>query len=158
MLSRLDKPVGKNIYEKVNFRKCGGYREVPTPRVAGGTRIATSQVLYNFLMNADANDKQAKEKHWRKTMASIYCKTADRNFAGGVDLHSLFSKSGKHSYVIREVKLKLPAYVEYVEREEGVCVLDKTISKGDFRIGEEKRRKSRAGNYNWRSDNLATVL
>ncbi|MBQ4269762.1 MAG: hypothetical protein IJB97_08970 [Clostridia bacterium] len=118
-------------------------------------------------------------------MASIYCKTADRNqvsfylqaggkayflcrqryykslwdyFAGGVDLHSLFSKSGKHSYAVREVKLKLPAYVEYVEREEGVCVLDKTISKGDFRIGEEKRRKSRAGNYNWRSDNLATVL
>ena len=117
-------------------------------------------------------------------MANIYCKTIGANqisfylradgkeyflckqryykslwdyFSGGVDIHALFTKSGKHSYAIREVKMKLPAYVQYVEREEGVRVLNKTIKKGDCQIGKTKLQQSRAGHYNWRNDHLAVV-
>ena len=117
-------------------------------------------------------------------MARIYCKTMGANqvgfylqadgkeyflckqrfyaslweyFSGGVELHSIFTKAGKHSHAIREVKRKLPAYVEYIEREEDVRVLSKSPAKEDFRIGEAKRRRSREGYYNWRKDRLAVV-
>ena len=86
-----------------------------------------------------------------------YYKSLWDYFSGGADIHSLFSRSGKHSHAIREAKMKLPAYIEYVEREEGVRVLNKTLSKGDCQIGTAKRRKSKAGNYNWHSDDLAVI-
>ena len=78
-------------------------------------------------------------------------------FAGGVELDALFSKSGKHSYAVRAVKAKLPAYIEYVEREEGVRVLDKTIAKGNGQIGAKKRRESKVCNYDWRCDQQAKI-
>jgi hypothetical protein len=78
-------------------------------------------------------------------------------FAGGVKLNSLFSRAGKHSHAIRAVKLKLPAYIEYVEREEGVRVLDKTIAKGNGQIGAKKRRESKVCSYDWRSDEQAKI-
>lgn len=117
-------------------------------------------------------------------MATVYCKKIDANqvgfylrvkgkdfflckqryykslwdyFSGGADINSLFTKSGEHSHSIREVKIKLPAYVEYVEREEGVQVLKKTICKGDYQNSKRKLQEKRAGHYNWRNDNLAVI-
>jgi hypothetical protein len=78
-------------------------------------------------------------------------------FAGGVDIHALFSKSGKHSYIVREVKMKLPAYIQYVEREEGIHVLDKSLQKADLHIGLKKRHQSKNASYNWRNDSLAKI-
>ena len=116
-------------------------------------------------------------------MANIYCKTVANNqvgfymqangkeyflckqryyrtlwdyFVGGVDINSLFSKGGKHSHAVRKVKLKLPAYIEYVEREQGVLVLDKTLSRNG-RVGAEKRRKSKDCTYNWRNEDFDDI-
>lgn len=86
-----------------------------------------------------------------------YYKSLWDYFSGGADIDMLFSKAGKHSYAVREAKLKLPSYIAYVEREEGVQVLAKSKRKGDFQIGEEKRRKHRVGNYNWRNDKAACI-
>ena len=118
-------------------------------------------------------------------MANVYCKTVGWNqmgfymhtngkdyflckqrfyrslwnyFVGGVSINDVFTTGGKHSRAIRRVKLKLPAYIEYVEREEGVRVLNKTISKSKQRmIGQAKRRRSRLACYNWRNDCLAEL-
>lgn len=87
-----------------------------------------------------------------------YYRSAWDYFVGGVHLDELFNKSGKHSHAIREVKMKLPAYIEYVEREEGVRVLKKTKAKGEDRIGTEKRRKSKNCGYNWRNDRVAEIV
>ena len=117
-------------------------------------------------------------------MANIYCKTLGSNqvgfylrtagkeyflckqryykslwdyFSGGADIHLLFTKSAKHSYAVRTAKMKLSSYIEYVEREEGVQVLNKTISKGDYKIYNEKCKKSKASSYNWRNDIMAVI-
>lgn len=117
-------------------------------------------------------------------MSNVYCKTVGANevafylevfgkeyflckqryygslwnyFAGGVALHSLFTKSGKHSHAIREVKRKLPAYIQYVEREEGIRVLDKSMEKTDLKVGKNKRYQSKNASYNWRNDGLADI-
>lgn len=79
-----------------------------------------------------------------------------RYFSGGVDIHNLFTKSGKHSHAVREAKMKLPAYIQYVEREEGIRVLDKSMKKTDL-VGLKKRRESKAASYNWRNDRLAEI-
>ena len=80
-----------------------------------------------------------------------------RYFSGGVDINALFTKSGKHSHAIREVKMKLPAYIQYVEREEGIRVLDKTMEKANVKVGLKKRRQDREASYNWRNDKLAEI-
>ena len=118
-------------------------------------------------------------------MSSIYCKTLGRNqvgfylqtdkkeyflckqryyssmwkyFAGGVDVNALFTKTGKHSHAIRETKMKLPAYIQYVEREEGIQVLDKSIKKAESQVGWKKLRESKETAYNWRNDRLAKIV
>ena len=78
-------------------------------------------------------------------------------FSGGVDINALFTRSGKHSHVIRETKMKLPAYIQYVEREEGIRVLDKTMEKANVKVGLKKRRQDREASYNWRNDKLAEI-
>lgn len=117
-------------------------------------------------------------------MSSVYCKTVGANqvgfylqvaekeyflckqryyssmwryFSGGVDINALFTKSGKHSYAIREAKMKLPAYIQYVEREEGIRVLAKSIKKADIQVGLKKLRESKEVSYNWRKDSLAQI-
>ena len=80
-----------------------------------------------------------------------------RYFAGGVDVNALFTKSGKHSHAIREAKMKLPAYIQYVEREQGIQVLDKSIKKTDV-VGLKKRRESKEATYNWRNDRFAEIV
>ena len=79
-----------------------------------------------------------------------------RYFSGGVDIHDLFTKAGKHSHAVREAKMKLPAYIQYVEREEGIRVLDKSMKKADL-VGLKKRRESKEASYNWRNDRLAEI-
>ena len=118
-------------------------------------------------------------------MSSVYCRTIGKNqvgfylradqkeyflckqryyssmwryFAGGVDISALFTKSGKHSHAIREAKMKLPAYIQYVEREEGIKVLDKSIKKAEVQLGRKKRRESKETSYNWRNDGLAEIV
>ena len=118
-------------------------------------------------------------------MANVYCKTQGANqvsfylwangheyflckqryytslwmyFSGGVEIHSLFTKSGKHSHSVREAKMKLQSYIEYVEREEGFQILDKTVAKCDVKGGKEKRYKCREAGYNWRKDRLAEII
>ena len=79
-------------------------------------------------------------------------------FSSGVEIHQVFNKSGKHSYALRKTKMKLPAYIQYVEREEGVFVLNKTKEKGVQEKGKRKRGKCRIGCYNWRKDVLADIV
>ena len=79
-------------------------------------------------------------------------------FAGGVPVQDIFTRSGKHSHAIREVKLKLPSYIQYVEREEDVQVLERSIAKKDAQIGFKKRYQSKTASYNWRNDELAEIV
>ena len=117
-------------------------------------------------------------------MATIYCKTesadklgfyleADgksyflcrqryygstwRYFSCGVNVDQVFSKGGKHSYAVRALKLKLPACIEYVEREYGVSVLNKTIQKHDARAYSNKNGAYKRRPYRWREDEDAQV-
>ena len=117
-------------------------------------------------------------------MATIYCKTESANklgfyleasgktyflcyqryyasiwkyFSCGVPVDHVFSNGAKHSYAVRKLKLKLPAYIEYVERENGVCVLDKTIQKNDVRAYSNKNGAYKRQPYRWREDEDAQV-
>jgi hypothetical protein len=79
-------------------------------------------------------------------------------FSGGVNVNSLFKKSGKHSHAVREAKRKLPAYVQYIEREEGICVLNKTIAKRNGQAERAKYQKGQVSDYNWHSDCLDAIV
>ena len=61
--------------------------------------------------------------------AGRYYQSVWNYFVGGVSIDRIFSNGGKHSHAIRHVKQKLPTYIKYVEGENDLQILDKTIAK-----------------------------
>ena len=71
-------------------------------------------------------------------------------FVGGSPISSVFSKAGKHSHALRAIKRKLPAYLQYVEKEEGIAVLQKTQQKRDKRAFSSKKQAYKRQRFDWR--------
>ena len=65
-------------------------------------------------------------------------------FANGVMLDKIGAYDGVHSFAVRRTLDKLPAYLQYIEKEYGIGIYDRTKDKIAKRSRAYKREK-----FNW---------
>ncbi len=84
--------------------------------------VATAKGVHSFYLVQDGKEHFLFHQNYRRGVAAY--------FKRGVVLKDAFDfgRAGRDSAVMRTMQ-KLPAYIRYVEKENGIEVLDRTIKR-----------------------------